>query len=141
MRIKATLLIIYAVIFSLAISANGLAATVGVEATRLKQLATEKPPLDVETSTDGKLMFVLVPGEVLIFSDLGDRPINRITVGAHFDRMTFAEKLDMLILSSNSNKTVEMVRIDLISKISIDGSPYLGKADATVTLAVFDDYQ
>ena len=62
-------------------------------------------------------------------------------VGADFDRMTFAEKLDLLILSSNSNKTVEMVRIDLISKVSIDGSPYLGKADAAVTIAVFDDYQ
>lgn len=141
MRTKTTLLIISAVIFSLAILTNGLAATVGVEATRLKQIATDAPPLDVETSTDGKLMFVLVPGEVLIFSELGDRPINRIAVGAHFDRMTFAEKLDLLILSSNSNKTVEMVRIDLISKVSIDGSPYLGKADAAVTIAVFDDYQ
>jgi hypothetical protein len=141
LRIKATLLIIYAVIFSLAILTNGLAATVGVEATRLKQLATEKPPLDVETSTDGKLMFVLVRGEVLIFSNMGDRPINRISVGVHFDRMTFAEKLDLLVLSSNSNKTVEMVRIDLINEVSIDGSPYYGKADATVTIAVFDDYQ
>ena len=141
MRIKTTVLIISAVIFSLAILTNGLAATVGVEATRLKQIATDEPPLDVETSTDGKLMFVLVPGEVLIFSDLGDRPINRITVGAHFDRMTFAEKLDLLILSSNSNKTVEIVRIDLISGVSIDGSPYLGKVDAPVTIAVFDDYQ
>lgn len=141
MRIKTTLLIISAVIFSLVILPNVLATTVGVESTRIKQIATEKPPLDVETSTDGKLMFVLVPGEVLIFSNLGDRPINRITVGAHFDRMTFAEKLDLLILSSNSNKTVEIVRIDLINEVSIDGSPYIGKADATVTIAVFDDYQ
>jgi len=141
LRTKTAVLIISAFIFSLAILTNGLAATVGVEATRLKQIATDKPPLDVETSTDGKLMFVLVPGEVLIFSDLGERPINRITVGAHFDRMTFAEKLDLLILSSNSNKEVEMVRIDLISEVSTDGSPYLGKADAPVTIAVFDDYQ
>ena len=122
-------------------SANGLAATVGVEATKLKQLAIDKPPLDVETSTDGKLTFVLVPGEVLIYSNLGDRPINRISVDTHFDRMTFAEKLDLLILSSNSNKKVDMVRIDLISDVSTDGSPYLGKADAPVTIAVFDDYQ
>lgn len=141
MRIKTTVLMLSVVIFLLAIVTNGLAATVGVEATRLKQIATDDPPLDVETSTDGKLMFVLVPGEVLIFSDLGDQPINRITVGAHFNRMTFAEKLDMLILSSNSNKTVELMRIDLINKISIDGSPFIGKADATVTIAVFDDYQ
>jgi hypothetical protein len=141
LRVKTSLLIVSALIFSLILAANGLAATVGAEATRLKQLTTDKPPLDVETSTDGNLMFVLVPGEVLIYSDLGDRPINRIAVGKHFDSMTFAEKLDLLILSSKSNKKVEMVRIDLINEVSTDGSPYKGKADAPVTIAVFDDYQ
>jgi hypothetical protein len=126
---------------SLVIAANGLAATVGVEATMVKQLTIDKPPLDVETSTDGKLMFVLVPGEVLIYSDLGGQPINRIAVDNSFDSMAFAEKLDLLILSSNSNQKVDMVRIDLISKVITDGSPYRGKADAPVTIAVFDDYQ
>lgn len=121
--------------------AHGLAETLGVDATRLKQLSTDKAPLDVETSTDGKLMFVLVPGEVLIFSNFGDRPVNRIAVDKKFDRMTFAEKLDLLILSSKSNKKVEMMRIDLISDISIEGSPFLGPVDAPVTIAVFDDYQ
>lgn len=141
MRIHTSLLIISAVICSLVISVNGMAATVGVEATTLKQLAIDKPPLDVETSTDGKLMFVLVSGEVLIYSNLSDRPINRIAVNTHFDCMTFAEKLDLLILSSNSNKKVEMVRIDLINEVSTEGSPYFGRADATVTITVFDDYQ
>lgn len=141
MKIKTPLLIVSAIIFSLVISANGLAATLGVEATRLKQISVDKEPLDVETSTDGKLMFVLVPGEVLIFSNLEEKPVNRIGVDAKFDSMTFAEKLDLLILSSKANKKVAMVRIDLISDISIEGSPYLGRADARVTIAVFDDYQ
>ena len=126
---------------SLVMATNGLTATVGVDTTLLKQLAIDKPPLDVETSTDGKLMFVLVPGEVLIYSDLGGQPINRIAVDNSFDSMAFAEKLDLLILSSNSNQKVDMVRIDLISKVITDGSPYRGKADAPVTIAVFDDYQ
>ena len=126
---------------SLVMATNGLTATVGVDTTLLKQLAIDKPPLDVETSTDGKLMFVLVPGEVLIYSELGAQPINRIAVDNSFDSMAFAEKLDLLILSSNSNQKVDMVRIDLISKVNTDGSPYKGKADATVTIAVFDDYQ
>ena len=126
---------------SLVMATNGLTATVGVDTTLLKQLAIDKPPLDVETSTDGKLMFVLVPGEVLIYSELGAQPINRIAVDNSFDSMAFAEKLDLLILSSNSNQKVDMVRIDLISKVITDGSPYRGKADAPVTIAVFDDYQ
>ena len=141
MRVKTTLLIISALLFSLFISTSGLAATLGVEATLLKQISIDKKPLDVAASTDGKLMFVLVPGEVLIFSNLEDKPVNRIGVDVQFDCMTFAEKLDLLILSSKTNKKVDMVRIDLISDITIEGSPYLGRADAPVTIAVFDDYQ
>ena len=105
MKNRTTLSIILAAIFSLVIMGHGLAETLGVDATRLKQLSTDKAPLDVETSTDGKLMFVLVPGEVLIFSDFGDRPVNRIAVDKKFDRMTFAEKLDLLILSSKFLRT------------------------------------
>ena len=135
------ILIITAIIFSLVLSGSGLAKTVGVDATRLKQLSTDKSPLDVEATPDGKLMFILVPGEVLIFTNLGDRPVNRIAVGEQFNRMTFVEKLDMLVLSSETGKKVEMVRVDLINEISIEGSPYLGRADALVTIAVFDDYQ
>jgi len=141
LRVKTTLLFISAVLFSLFITASGLAATLGIEATLLKQISIDKKPLDVAASTDGKLMFVLVPGEVLIFSNLEDKPVNRIGVDAQFDCMTFAEKLDLLILSSKTNKKVDMVRIDLISDITIEGSPYLGRADAPVTIAVFDDYQ
>jgi hypothetical protein len=141
LRVKNTLLIISAVFISLLISTSGWTATLGVEATRLKQISIDKTPLDVATATDGKLMFVLVPGEVLIFSNLEEEPLNRIGVDARFDRMTFAEKLDLLILSSQTGKNVDMMRIELISDISIEGSPYLGRADAPVTIAVFDDYQ
>jgi hypothetical protein len=78
---------------------------------------------------------------VLIYSDLGDSPVNRISVGDHFNQLAFAENLDLLVLSSNSSSKVEMLRIDLINAVSIEGSPYYGKADARVTIAVFDDYQ
>ena len=141
MRTKTTLLILLTLIFALTIAVNSPAATVGVDATRVKQFATVAPPLDVATSTDGQLMFVLIRGEVHIYSNFEDRPINRIPVNVQFDRMTFAEKLDMLILSSTAGNKVEMVRIDLIKEISIEGSPYLGREDAPVTIAVFDDYQ
>ena len=93
MRVKTTLLIIYTILLALTIPANTPADTLGVEANRLKQLSIDKKPLDVATATDGKLMFVLVSGEVLIYSNLEDRPVNRIVVDAQFDRMAFAEKL------------------------------------------------
>ena len=141
MRTKTTLLILLTLIFALTIAVNSPAATVGVDDTRVKQFATVAPPLDVATSTDGQLMFVLIRGEVHIYSNFEDRPINRIPVNVQFDRMTFAEKLDMLILSSTAGNKVEMVRIYLIKEISIEGSPYLGREDAPVTIAVFDDYQ
>ena len=141
MRYLTPSLFIAAVILSLMIPSNVPAATVGVDATRLKQLTMVAPPLDVETSTDGKLMFVLIRGQVQIYSNMEDQPINRIPVDALFDRIAFAEKLDLLILSSTAGNKVDMLRIDLINDISIEGSPYLGRADAPVTIAVFDDYQ
>ncbi|MBW1890758.1 MAG: hypothetical protein JRI93_09585 [Deltaproteobacteria bacterium] len=141
MKINTKAIICLILMMSLALTANSWAATVGVDATTLKQLDIEAPPLDIDTSEDGKLAFVLVPGEVLIYSNLGSQPINRIAVGKNFDRLAFAEKIDVLILSSNADKQIKVVRIDLINAISIDGSPLRGKADAPVTIAVFDDYQ
>lgn len=129
------------IVIFLAMAPTPEAAPVGVDATMLKQFNLEASPLDVATSEDGKLMFVLVPGKVLVYSDFSNQPVNRIPVGDHFDRLALAEKIDLLILSSQSGKQVKMVRIDLINEISIDGSPFLGKADAPVTIAVFDDYQ
>ena len=141
LRVKTNLLIISVVIFSLVMSTSGLAATLGVEANRLKQISIEKMPLDVATSTDGKLMFVLVPGEVIVYSNLNGQPSNRIPVDKHFDRLSFAEKIDLLTLTSSSGKQVKMLQIDIINDISIEGSPFLGPADAPVAIAVFDDYQ
>jgi hypothetical protein len=126
---------------ALLLTANGHAAALDIEATTLKQFDLQQPPLDVDTSPDGKLMFILTPGQVLVYSNMGNEPVNRITVGSHFDSLTFAEDLDLLILSSKDDQRVKMVRIDLVSEISTEGSPVIGNPDAPVTLAVFDDYQ
>ena len=108
---------------ALLLTANGHAAALDIEATTLKQFDLQQPPLDVDTSPDGKLMFILTPGQVLVYSNMGNEPVNRITVGSHFDSLTFAEDLDLLILSSKDDQRVKMVRIDLVSEISTEGSP------------------
>ncbi len=52
-----------------------------------------------------------------------------------------ALKDNLLLLSSRSNKTVELLAIDFIHKINISGSPFKGSEDALVVIAVFSDFQ
>ena len=113
----------------------------GVDATILKQFDLKETPLDIDGSEDGKLMFVLIPGEVLVYSDFKTQPSSRIPVDKHFDRLSFAEKIDLLTLTSSTGRQIKWVQIDIINDISIQGSPFRGPADAPVTIAVFDDYQ
>jgi len=138
---KAIITIGVLICLTIAIGAPAPALGEGVDAIVLKQFKLDEKPLDVDGSEDGKLMFVLVPGEVLVYSNFNVQPSSRIPVDKHYDRLSFAEKIDLLTLTSSTGKQVEMVQIDLINDISIEGSPFLGPADAPVTIAVFDDYQ
>ena len=141
MKTKTISLIGLTLLLCLSMTADITAATKGVDATLLKRLNTSQPTLDVAVSADGKLMYVLVPGQILVYSNFANTPINRIPVSKNFDRLTLAEKIDVLILASSSDKQVEMIQVALINEISTEGSPIIGPSDAVVTIAVFDDYQ
>ena len=50
-----------------------------------RQIELDAPPLDVTTSEDGSLMFVLVPGEIVVY-DLPEGSVaGRIAVSRVFD--------------------------------------------------------
>jgi hypothetical protein len=112
-----------------------------VEWTITKQIKLDTPPLDAATSSDGKLIFVLVPGEILVYSISKDKVTDRIPVDKVFDRITRFEKNHVLVLTSSSAKTLKIVQLDLIHEIDLSGLPFRGPADAPVTIAVFSDYQ
>jgi len=112
-----------------------------IDLTLIKQTNLNVQPLDIATSADGKLIFVLARGEILVYSIAEDKVANRISIDKDFDRVTYAGKNNVLILTSSSSKTLKIIQVDFIYNIALDGLPFKGPADAAVTIAVFDDYQ
>jgi hypothetical protein len=112
-----------------------------IDFTLIKQTNLDVQPLDIATSADGKLIFVLARGEILVYSIAEGKVANRISIDKDFDRVTYAGKNKVLILTSSSSKTLKIIQLDFTYKIALDGLPFKGPADAAVTIAVFDDYQ
>ena len=112
-----------------------------IDLTLIKQTKLDVQPLDIATSADGGMIYVLARGEILIYSFDEGKVSNRIPIDEHFDKLICDVEDNILILSSSSSKTLKIIRVDFKYKISIDGLPFKGPADAPVTIAVFDDYQ
>ncbi|MGD9235438.1 MAG: hypothetical protein PVF09_02120 [Desulfobacterales bacterium] len=119
----------------------GALATDNLEWDVFQTLNLEASPIDVAVTNDGRKLFILTDqGEVLVYSSTKE-PEARINVGKHVDQIKLGPRGDTLILSSGKNKTVQMVTIDFIQTINTDGSPFKGPEDASVVIAVFDDFQ
>ena len=112
-----------------------------IDLTLINQIHLDVQPLDTATSVDGKMIYVLARGEILVYSIDEGKVSNRIPIDEHFDKLICDIEDNILILSSSSSKTLKIIRVDFKYKISIDGLPFKGPADAPVTIAVFDDYQ
>ena len=112
-----------------------------IDLTLIKQTNLDVQPLDIATSADGKMIYVLARGEILIYSIEEGKVSNRIPIDKNFDKLTYAAKDNILILTSSSSKTLKIIQVDFIYNVALDGLPFKGPSDAAVTIAVFDDYQ
>ncbi len=101
----------------------------------------EAAPIDTAASADGRFIFILSPGEILVYSVLQQKVINRIPVDKRFDRVTFSRADNTLIVTSSSEKVLKTIQLEFIQNIDITGLPFKGPANAPVTVAVFNDYQ
>ena len=112
-----------------------------IDTTLIKQTNLDVQPLDIAASADGKMIYVLARGEILLYSIDEGKVSNRIPIDKDFDKLTYAAKDNVLILTSSSSKTLKIIQVDFIYNIALDGLPFKGPANARVTIAVFDDYQ
>jgi hypothetical protein len=112
-----------------------------VEWNVLKTMQLETAPIDVALSLDGKWIFVLTEqGQILIYSSGGPLK-DKIDVGNHFDHIKVGPRGEHLLLNSNQNKSVQLIKLDFIQNINVSGSPFKGREDAIVVVAVFDDFE
>lgn len=96
--------------------------------------------LDVTANPDEDLVFVLTPGEVLIYS-IGDQAIlDRIPVEKKFDRIAYQDE-DRLVLTARAPSTITVLKLSRIYDIDLSGRAVKGPGGAKITLVVFDDYQ
>jgi hypothetical protein len=107
----------------------------------IKDLDLKATPLDVSPSPDGKWLFVLTPGEILVYSFTEGKIADRIPVDKEFDKIASLPRADMLTITSSTKKTLQIILFEAIYKIDIAGLPFKGPQDASVTIVVFDDYQ
>ena len=97
-------------------------------------------PLDSALTEKGGRLFLLTPGEVLIYSAQGVEE-GRIPVEKTVDRIDVSPAGDLLYLFSGQSRKVRTVSIEYIRKIDSSGSPFLGPPGAQVELVVFSDFQ
>jgi len=112
-----------------------------LEWTEKRQLKLDASPIDVVQSDDGKWIFILSSGAVLVYAAAEDRVVQSIPVDAGFDRLSFSGRSNRLTLTSSSQNLVKIIQLDVVHKIDVSGLPYKGAANAPVTIAVFSDYQ
>jgi hypothetical protein len=107
----------------------------------IKDLDLKTAPLDLAPSADGKWIFVLTPGEILVYSVQEGNLIDQIPVDKDFDRMTSSPGANILTITSSTKKTLQIIILEVIHKIDVTGLPFKGSENAPVTIAVFTDYQ
>ena len=112
-----------------------------IEWTVKKQLKLEAAPTDIAPSADGKWIYVLTSGEILVYSVPEDKVMNRIPVDKTFDRLTYSAQDNTLLVSSSAEKTLKIIQLTVIQHFSLEGLPFEGQKNAPVTLVVFSDYQ
>jgi hypothetical protein len=111
------------------------------EWTVAKHLKLEASPLDVAPSADAQWLFILAPGDILVYSVKEDKVVKHVPVDKAFDRIIQFGSENTLILSSRSGQALEIIQLEPVYKIDVSGLPFKGPEHAPVTIAVFSDYQ
>ena len=96
---------------------------------------------DAAISLNGKWIFVLTEkGKILIYS-LDGKLKDTISVGKSVEGIKVGPREDLLLLTSGTAKTVQIITLDFIQEINVSGSPFKGNADAPIAVATFNDFQ
>jgi hypothetical protein len=102
---------------------------------------TSSPPLDVASTADGKRTFVLSEGGLITIYGADGSIIDTMKVDPATDRISTDGGGSQLFLTSRAKGTVSQISLDYQFDLDYTGSPFQGKAEAPVVMAVFSDFQ
>jgi len=118
-----------------------IAALAEVDARIVRTLKLDASPLDMAVPSSGDYIYVLTSDAILqIFKQNGTLR-DTLPVDPGVDRIKPGRREDQLFLLDTKNNRVQVLILDFIHPIPIDGSPTKGSSDAVVTVAVFTDFQ
>jgi len=112
-----------------------------IDWSRVQQFELGVTPLDTAVSDDGRMVFVLTAGEIVVYAPNENRIIQRIPLDQQFDKIEFAARENLLVLTSSTRNAIQMIRVDQVYPIDISQLAFMGPENAPVVIAVFDDYQ
>jgi hypothetical protein len=139
--VKRMIVLVLALLVVVAWASFPKLAQADVEWKVFRSLDLKATPLDVAPSMDGQRLFVLTPGEILVYSIPEGKVTDHFPVDQEFDRIVSIPRGDTLTISSSKKKTLQVIMLETIFKIDVSGLPFKGPKDAPVTIAVYDDYQ
>ncbi|WP_459813942.1 YncE family protein [Geotalea toluenoxydans] len=114
-------------------------AHASVEWTLKNQINLEASPIAMVSAPDGKNVYILVPGKILVFSQAENRVVDFMPIDRKFDHFTVAGKGKSFLLSSSKDTSLSIFEVK--KTLDLSGLPYKGPPDAQVVVAVFSDYQ
>ena len=128
-------------IVSMALIISGPAGSATLEWEIFRTLKLDALPLDMAISSDAKSIYILTQnGEIQIF-DLDGRLKDKIELHKPVDQIQLSPNGDHLFVTDRQNKVVEVVKLDFIKQITIQGSPVKGLENAPVLIADFSDFE
>lgn len=98
-------------------------------------------PLDIVYSLDGKRVFVLTDQEQVLVYTAAGALLGKIAVDKGVSAIDIAPRGEKLFLINQADNSFTDLSVDYVVEINTAGSPFLGKENAPVTIAVFTDFE
>lgn len=107
----------------------------------LKTLKLAAKPVDMLISTNNRWIYILNDQQQLLIYELNGRLKDTIDVGGNADQIKAGPRQDLLFLLSRESGTVQIISVNMIEEINVQGAPFKGPPDAPITITVFSDFQ
>ncbi len=98
-------------------------------------------PIDLVYSLDGQRVFILTNQQQVLVYDAEGNLLGKIAVKKGVSSIDIAPRGERLYLLNDRDNSFTDLSVDFMADIDVIGSPFLGKADAPVTIVVFTDFQ